>query len=140
MNHRKEFRRMFPWMAASFAIYFAIQVVGLIPAYVMSYIVDTAIPGGNPGRILAYILLFVSIPLLSGAASSYYTYITAIKCRVYAYDYNQRILDRLLRQSMEYLNANAAASFPPRRCRRFRAMYIYGSARFRRRRLPCWPV
>ena len=107
MNHRKEFRRMFPWMAASFAIYFAIQVVGLIPAYVLSYIVDTAIPGGNPGRILAYILLFVSIPLLSGAASSYYTYITAIKCRVYAYDYNQRILDRLLRQSMEYLNANA---------------------------------
>ena len=54
----------------------------LILPLVMAEIVDTAIPGANPGRILAYILLFVSIPLLSGAARSYYTYITAIKCRV----------------------------------------------------------
>lgn len=98
---------MLPWMLLSFFIFLLIQVVNLIPSYVMSYIVDTAIPNGNLIQIVLYVILFISIPLLTGVGNSYYVYVTAIKCREYAYDYNQRIFDRLLRQNMTYLNTNS---------------------------------
>lgn len=104
---KKRIRAMLPWMLLSFFIFLLIQVVNLIPSYVMSYIVDTAIPNGNLIQIVLYVILFISIPLLTGVGNSYYVYVTAIKCREYAYDYNQRIFDRLLRQNMTYLNTNS---------------------------------
>lgn len=74
---------MLPWMLLSFFIFLLIQVVNLIPSYVMSYIVDTAIPNGNLIQIVLYVILFISIPLLTGVGNSYYVYVTAIKCREY---------------------------------------------------------
>jgi len=107
MNYKRDLIKMAPWMALSFLIFLSIQLVNLIPAYIMSFIVDVVIPSGDWGKTVFYIILFVAIPLLAGAGSSYYVYVTAIKCRQYAYGYNRRIFENLLSQDMTFLTANS---------------------------------
>lgn len=107
VNHKKEIRKMIPWMLLSFCIYFLIQIAAIVPSYVMSYIIDVIVPSGNIRRIILYILLFVLIPLVMGVGNSLYTYIMAIQCRIRSYDFNRRILSKLLRQNMTYLTVHS---------------------------------
>ncbi len=98
---------MIPWMLLSFCIYFLIQIAAIVPSYVMSYIIDVIVPSGNIRRIILYILLFVLIPLVMGVGNSLYTYIMAIQCRIRSYDFNRRILSKLLCQNMTYLTVHS---------------------------------
>ena len=107
MKYKKEIKKMIPWMLLSFCIYFLIQIAAIVPSYVMSYIIDVVVPNGNIQKIILYILLFVLIPLVMGVGNSFYTYIMAIQCRIRSYDFNRRILSKLLCQNMTYLTVHS---------------------------------
>ena len=106
-EYKKEIKKMIPWMLLSFCIYFLIQIAAIVPSYVMSYIIDVVVPNGNIQKIILYILLFVLIPLVMGVGNSFYTYIMAIQCRIRSYDFNRRILSKLLCQNMTYLTVHS---------------------------------
>lgn len=107
MERQKIIIRMIPWMVISFVVFFAVQAVNLIPSYMMSRVIDVAIPSRDLRKIILSVLLYVSVPLLSGIGNSFYVYITAIRCRKYSYRFNRRILEKLLRQNMTFLNNNS---------------------------------
>ena len=97
---------LLPWMLVSFFMFFFVQIVNLVPAYVMSYIVDVVIPQNNLQLLVLYVLLYIAVPLVSGIGSSLYVYYTAVKCRKSALDLNQRIFHTLLCQNMTFYSSN----------------------------------
>ena len=138
MKYKKEIKKMIPWMLLSFCIYFLIQIAAIVPSYVMSYIIDVVVPNGNIQKIILYILLFVLIPLVMGVGNSFYTYIMAIQCRIRSYDFNRRILSKLLCQNMTYLTVHSGGELSAKAMQEVRvSLALYnsaGSSRYLRQR------
>ena len=63
---KKMILHLLPWMLVSFFMFFFVQIVNLVPAYVMSYIVDVVIPQNNLQLLVLYVLLYIAVPLVSG--------------------------------------------------------------------------
>ncbi len=103
---KKMILHLLPWMLVSFFMFFFVQIVNLVPAYVMSYIVDVVIPQNNLQLLVLYVLLYIAVPLVSGIGSSLYVYYTAVKCRKSALELNQRIFHTLLCQNMTFYSSN----------------------------------
>ncbi len=98
--------RLIPWMVLSFTMFFLVQIINLIPAYMMSYLVDVIIPKANIHLIIMYVILYISIPFASGLGNSIYVYYTAVKCRKCALELNKRIFENLLSQNMLFYVSN----------------------------------
>lgn len=109
MDSKQMVRSMFPWMAASFFITLLINGLGLIPAYLMSYIIDNVLGNSALPGLIGWVALYVGVPLVCGLLSIFYAYFTAVKCREVSYQINSRIMESLMFQNMLFHNQNTSS-------------------------------
>lgn len=102
-------RRIWPLMGLSAVVASLLQLVSLIPIYLMPLIIDDYIPNGKLKFLMPAIAIYVGVPLLTSLGYHFYQYCVVLKGRKLVMEINLKCFDKIVHQPMRFFDENYSA-------------------------------
>jgi len=112
------------YVLVSFVFALIIQFVGLIPPLLMRNVIDIYIPEGDLRNTLIYIIFFVSIPIFTTIARTFYNYLTTVSSRKAGQHLRMLGIEKIIYQPVSYFDKNNSAEIADY-CRSDSMKYVY---------------
>ena len=111
------------YMVLSTVLFLLIQLIALVPSILMQQVIDQFIPNKQIDKIILYIILFCTLPLIATIMTTASRYGLAIICRKLAIKLAIRGFENLIRQPVSYFDGENSSELAAH-CRKESMQYI----------------